>query len=1487
MSRFAEHSKGARSPWGFAALAAVGISLVLAQSGVGAGALGEPNAVPVVSAISNNAKLLGAAGSGEADEAWAFASVNSTTLAPTFNGQVLPFATGDQQATFLRFTAATGWQIFETPAAADGATTLAKFDPIYSSASVTPHGGGVIIGKSGSETNVLIRAASGAGRRYTVNNPALQADESLSTSNLAPATAFEDSGKTSAIVAAINASPSGVDGVLYFDGKKTVNPWSRDPIELPPGATSFKVRAVDATGEANAWLIAKVEPASGIALFHRDADGTWRRKSLGNAVFDGATVAVPENRTSTGFDPLTVTADGVWIDGRVNPPTGQFDFTLFYDQDSNQIDTWCDAGVPTCDRPLGVSLFATGSSFRSTAWAGQGFGTRVITNPRDPSGAAESNRGTYLSLRNARFARLPGAGDVGDGRATSALQSSERGWLNDVVQFTNAAPKNTISPWSVGSRAPFQAVTSAPDEAIGEINSRALAVGDSGDVARYQPGAGWVTEFLQSSTGIVRRPDLRGVAWPEASRAHAVGTNGEMWLWRKETGLWERDPGAPVGIQTQFTDIAFNPADATDGYAIGRAGTILQYGKSWERLPTWKNAAKNGCGEQQGQALPPALADADFRKIAYSGGEPLVISDTDLVKFHAGGWQIDCGVRGLIAKYASKLPMRLLTVSGLPDGGAFIAGTGGFALKRESLSAPWKAVSQPLANVSVTRSALFRENGELRALIAVVLQAAFPQEQPLGITDPNLPAPALAPLVTPPEGYLLKETAEGWSDEQNSALQSSGASALDRPLKSEPILGLLAGPDGQAWVVGGWNGGSDAMGRGFTSGGQRTTVKTAFIGRYSSSGAAAASSQDVETPVPQSTGTINFAVGGHAVCENTNCDQFRNVGIAPDKQLQAALAVSGRMSRQVGGPRFFMYTGGRIKSSSSSELSTTQAARFAELLGSQTGLPTYSALSPGDTIPGNADNFRAAFSSFRKPFGDGAPAADTNPRGTGSGTRTHYAFDSLGQSGKLRVIVIDNSRGSLAASDGAGYQNPPVGVGAEFASQQDWLRAELQSAKADAVPAIVVGNRSLNSTFRPYLDKATDADQIARLLRDEGASAYFFDRPEENRQLRIPSNSTDTIPSFGTGTLGYRGENANISESTEEASSYFGNTGMLLAQIDGAARNPSTNRAPVSVRMIPLIDGLNLDAIDGTLLRRSRPALFSGLGRRPLAGDRWGGGDVPSPAGSDPYTTFPQAACTLSACESFVAPEYQFKSSDPDIANFVAVDPLSSNTRKPFQDPSGRPVADSSSGLLCPFNAGTTTLTISAGGRTYARQVTVQAGSVRPPCGTVPLDPKRFVAKQPGIGAPAPPPPAPISPAVALSTPPPFVPPLVKSTPRPASPPPAPEFFMPPLDPVVSVPVTPPPPAPSLARPIPPTGGMARAPEKQREEEAATEDSQAFSRYQPNQSPNVTAPLIGLIIFAAFAGSMLPRTGRGRGSDRTTPAYAYRPSEQPQWRKPR
>jgi len=115
-----------------------------------------------------------------------------------------------------------------------------------------------------------------------------------------------------------------------------------------------------------------------------------------------------------------------------------------------------------------------------------------------------------------------------------------------------------------------------------------------------------------TSTGAVSSPLLRGVAWPESGRAYAVGDDGAMWLWRRETGLWEKDQAAPIAFDGDLMGIAFDPGDAQRGYAVGRAGALLAYGKTWSQ-----------------DTLPPGFDQADFTSVAFAGKQALVAQPTD------------------------------------------------------------------------------------------------------------------------------------------------------------------------------------------------------------------------------------------------------------------------------------------------------------------------------------------------------------------------------------------------------------------------------------------------------------------------------------------------------------------------------------------------------------------------------------------------------------------------------------------------------------------------------------------------------------------------------------------------------------------------------------------------------------------------------------------------------------------------------------------
>jgi hypothetical protein len=1406
--------------------------------------------------------LMGVANEGAPGETWGYRPLPLSVGAVKRGNQSLEFgpaaspASPEPQLAFTRYTNATGWQVYETPVDENG-------DPYRGpalnrlSVRTTPHGGGLALGRDNSRPSnaqVVALARDPGGRFKALPAPpedvllpgeALGDDRGLGT--VADA-AVEEGGKTGAFFAAQGAAAP--DGVVHWDGEG----WTREPVVIPDGSEStFRIVAIAASGADNVWALARTDESlgRGIVLLERQdgQDGKeWKERPLGSTPFadaetpgQGIAALGPLGGAS---QPLTVTGDGVWVDGTLTAGGTRRDFTLFFDPDSGAgavTGSWCDASV--CAHPLGASL-ARVTGYRSFAWGGDGFGTRVITNALDAGAGEDTNRGTYLRLDGDSFRRMPGAG--GNFRPSGAFCSPTEGWLEGPVQITEAAPPKRLRSWPVALRAPLNDVAPAPGLQVGAVGAQAIAAGLDGAVARYTPGKGWEREFLLTSSGAVNKAALRGVAWPEPNRAHAVGDLGAMWQWNADNKLWEADPGAPVGFEGNLMDVAFQPGNPDRGYAVGKTGVLLAYGKSWEQ-----------------QRLPAGYGGRDLTQVAFAGGQALVAAGGGLLVNDGGGWREDAGVKALLDKVRRGNPL-IYSVAGLPNGGAVAAGRD-FVLERDSAGGPWRFSDQPLPGSTVIAVAAFRAGGKTRAVASVVPRLTYPAPDALPPTDPNTPPPIIPPFGLPGDGYVLRETGEGWTDETRTAF--AGSAGSDRPIKTDPILSFALDESGTGWAVGGWSGDADSAGRGSSARNaagraNRTRVRTAGIYRYGDVATNPPTASAARTPT--NPGPVRFAVGGHAQCE-TACSDLRAQQIGPDSTVVAALA---RASALAGGsgPRAFLYTGSRQKSS----LPSAEAARYAELLASSPSLPVFPALAAADA-GGGAAAFKGAFSSFPAPFGGGsAPAGISTadiPGASASGTRTHYAFDSGGAGGTVRVIVIDNSGGSLAASDG--HQNPAE-------AQRPWLIAVLADAKAKGIPTIVMGSRDLNPRFLPKLNSASDGDDIARVLLNGGASAYVYDRPEENRATRIPAGSATTIPSFGTGTLGYRSPIV-AGVNTGSPDSLFGDSGYLLLEVDASKRDGGTNRAPVKVRLQPVLEALSLEAVDGTFLRRSRPTLFRGLGRRPVGGDRWGrvaaGDGNPNPPGGDPYTQFPPDQCVIAGCSARVTPDYRFTSDDPDIADFVRQDPNSTNLRKPVQDSKGKVVTDAASGLLCPFNAGTTTVRISAGGFSYAQPITVQQGSVQQPCGTRPLRPDRFKRPAAPSTSPPPPPPPPVAPNPPLN----FTPPALQPGPLPVLLPAAvvaPVALLPPV-PIPTVEasalaaVAPPPPPPAV-RPLPPGGVAARVyqVEKEEEEEAAIEESQAFSRYHPDDGGGIPPWILGFVLLAAVAGATTVRGRPGRREQR-------------------
>ncbi len=1272
-------------------------------------------------------------------------------------------------------------------------------------------------------------------------------------------TAIDDAGRTGALV--VPAGAPSVTGVVHYDGTQ----WTREQIctqyvaqNCSDGAKGLQVLAIAADSAQNAWLLASTG-AEPLMLFKRTAAST------GPPVWVQSQPASWEPSPDkvfarAGGQMLTVTSQGVWVDASLTSPAAPnttADLSLLVDAASPNtiLGSWCFPQAACGQGSLGAPL---PSSYKSFAWPGSGsadLGTRIV---------AGLGRGALLRFQHAGdFQYIVGGG--GNSSGDAAFATPEEGWISaaaaagatpsaQVVHVTANPSSAALQPWPLPFRRPLSAVASQPGRTPGDPGAQVLAVGDRGQVARYLPGEGWTPEFLLSAAGAREEPRLRGVAWPEPGRAYAVGDNGSMWLWRQDTGLWEPDPAKPLNFHANLTAVAFSPLNPQVGYAVGKQGALLTYDKTWTQ-----------------QTLPAEVAQANFTSVAFAGGEALatyrmVVGEKEvgglLVNDGSGsGWHVDTGAQELLAKLPDTSASVLSRVAALPDGGALAAGPG-VVIERDSAGAPWRFSSQPLPEAqNIAALAAIREGPSVRALVSVDLDAISNPNNTtaslLKIDNPpgvgfGQPGLLIGPDPLPVSGYLLRETGGGWQDLEQQAYPSAPSpDNTDLPNWPDAVLALDVAPDGsRGWAVGGQTG---AIVQQSSIGGAQFTSQSASALRL---GSDLAPPQSTAAPIAVPGGQVTFAVGGDAQCAGP-CADFANEGVGPDAWLSAALARAAQIHGQHEELRAFLYTGAHVAEGAAHALSGVPGGFAREQqayrgdLGAAGALPVYVTPSPSDVdSSGSLATFAAAMGTD-SPLGSAPAGTPQPPAGSGA-----YASETEGKGGKVRVIVLDFTASVLAPGE------------------LEWAAAQLAQARAAGTPAIVTGSADIADPNAPNYD-GQDAAALGGVLVSGGASAYLFDATGENRAERIGAGA-NSIPALGSGTLGYVPPPAAPEE-------FLGAGGFLLVSVNAAARDAATNRAPVSVTLTPNISQLGLDATSGTLLRRSQVALFQGLARRPAGGLELAGGlGTSSDIAPDPYVPIPET-CIGAICSQFIAPEYTFTSSNPDIGNFVEQEPSNPNPLAVLQGADSKPLADSHSGLFCAFNSGTTTVTITTGGLAYSEQVTVQAGSVQQPCGTVPLaHPPAAV-----VGAPAPPPvaPAPASPppaspaplAVAPPPPPPLPVPVKPLPPLVSHPvPPTPFFFRP----VVAAPIVAAllPPPPVLARPIPPSGAAtvsvpAVAAKEEQEDEEAVENARAnMAAYTPGESHPPAISLLALIVLAAGAGTGIRRAGRRRRT-RATPAF--------------
>ena len=215
--------------------------------------------------------------------------------------------------------------------------------------------------------------------------------------------------------------------IVHFDGSE----WTREPVEVPAGSETELPRSWRSTptGLGNAWALAEADDALGRSVVLLERTSTAGRAALGGAAAGRHRRSPTRDNAGRrdrrrGADRRRRAAADRHRRRRLDRPDGddrrrRARRHALLRQRLRRSDRLAGATRPSAAAPLGVKLSRQGG-YRSFAWAGGGFGTRVITNPLDPGGGEDSNRGTYLRFADGAFVRMPGGG--GNFRAQRRLR---------------------------------------------------------------------------------------------------------------------------------------------------------------------------------------------------------------------------------------------------------------------------------------------------------------------------------------------------------------------------------------------------------------------------------------------------------------------------------------------------------------------------------------------------------------------------------------------------------------------------------------------------------------------------------------------------------------------------------------------------------------------------------------------------------------------------------------------------------------------------------------------------------------------------------------------------------------------------------------------------------------------------------------------------------------------------------------------------------
>jgi hypothetical protein len=1385
--------------------------------------------------------LIGEVANSPVHETWAY----GYTTAPNYTA-----VPGDAQLVLLRYTDPTGWQVAGKLQAEDGSVySVVPGATPQISADMTPSGDAWLVlrqpqpnGSGGTDQVAVFHkppgheqfvrdppasrtlaqllatdAGSDAGNLASGQGGQLELGQSADGSTygllIAPQQPFQQQGAQTATGTRITIPTQLEYGVLDNGA------WAVKSITLPPGFTAksgeqVSLTVADLTGPGAGWAAVSNDQSQPLMLAKfADSGSTLVPAGLDALNLTGALAATGLNAYATG---IRADAAGVWLtatlsgSGATSPANGSSLVAHFGSTGAVTGSVWCTAALGAIS--TGCTLPIDGDHPASLP---QGLFQTADGEVAEALGTGFVDLYSYGSWKPiAAPGFLGGPGDA-------LFTSPSDGWIvgtNGIGRISAQPQPGSLALWPEPNRATLLSVA-LPPAGAGIGTSGALAVGLSGAALHYDATDGWLVDPTPPKAEHI---GLRGVAFDGPGRAVAVGDLGTILDWNGSS--WSEDPQSNSLTVGQLNAVAFAPDG--EGWAVGTFGTILHWdGTAW--------------APEQIDSLD---AGESVTSVATAGnGDVLAIAGGNLIERSSDGtWQ---RVSSLPSPAPAAGSLRL--VSGLADGGAVAAGNSVLMIRLNGTS-PWVYSDQPIGGTAVGLSA-FRDPGKVEAFVSLAPSAAT-------VSAAGFPAG---------DGDLIIAGSAGLDDLSRDQYPGT-LTGEEGAVAPDPVQAVAAAPDGSAaWAVGGYAGTVTAAGLGTKAPLQARSPawQTASIWRYDAGGSQQSTAErPALVSIPAKAQTITFAYFSSAECV-FECASALDA--QPDVNLSAATAQIASFARQPGGPAFAVLGGnavgpidGTARADGNGAIDLDNLSNYLAPLGQ---VPLYAAYGPLDGVPTSNDPatpWSDAFGASAAPFGSGSAPPGIAPVASGGESgpvHRYYAFDASRNGGVVRVIVLDNSAGSLDASD---------------PGQSAWLDAQLAAARSANLPIVVFTARPLDGST---LGAAADGAAVAAELAAAGVLAVFTsDQDQIDREVTIQAGGSN-LDEYQGATLGY-----------QQAS----NNGVLwyFASIDTATRH-------VSVQAVPVVGSLALEPLAGLTVQRSSTLSFQAIGRRPPGTLATIANSVtPFNAGIDNYVTIPATP----KCTGCLTPSYSFTSSDPTIGDFVA--PSAPGSQLPALDASGNPIPSSTSGLFCAYNAGVTTVSVTSGQLTASQQVTVDGGGIGRPCGTVfrpgvqqtvVVGAQKLVSSIPSLGSlggPVTPPtqaggviptkihsivPPPPPPPVAAPAPPP-APTPARHPPKPPSPAPPPvpvpgaeqPFLNPssnpnfPISAAIVPPITPP------ATPIPPGGATATSAVK-REEKARKHASQSAFTIRPAGS-SAGSWFIPAVAASGLAAVILVAIGLGR-----------------------